>query len=94
MEQLDHFMATVSGRSYDFVFFTNEMANEFKKLASEKGYDNQTTIDAAFVTAMNVIAEMYADEIESDNRNMDEFLCGLDKAQQFIIDMAEIYKKA
>lgn len=70
-----------------------ERADEFKKLAHEKGYDGSTTISAAFNTAMFVIADMYADEAGFDKNDMGRNQCGFDLAEQFIISIGKRFQK-
>ena len=73
--------------------FVQERADEFKRLAQEKGYDNATTISAAFNTAMFVIADMYADGAgyEPDDFGRKQF--GHIMAEHFIIDIGKRFQK-
>ena len=73
--------------------FVQERADEIKKLAQEKGYDNATTISAAFNTAMFVIADMYADEAGFKQGDMGRDKCGFDLAEQFIICIGKRFQK-
>lgn len=73
--------------------FVQERADEIKKLAQEKGYDNATTISAAFNTAMFVIADMYADEAGFDKDDLGRNKCGFDLAEQFIISIGKRFQK-
>ena len=77
----------------DFAAFVQERADEIKKLAQEKGYDNATTISAAFNTAMFVIADMYADEAGFDKDDLGRNQCGFDLAEQFIICIGKRFQK-
>ena len=70
-----------------------EMADEFKKLAHEKGYDEATTISAAFNTAMFVIADMYADEEGLDKNDINRNKFGFYMAEQFIIHIGKRFQK-
>ena len=73
--------------------FVQERADEFKKLANEKGYDRSTTISAAFNTAMFVIADMYADEagFEKDDFGRNQF--GFYAAEKYIISIGKHLQK-
>ena len=73
--------------------FVQERADEIKKLAQEKGYDNATTISAAFNTAMFVIADMYADEAGFEQGDLGRDKCGFDLAEQFIICIGKRFQK-
>ena len=77
----------------DLGAFVQERADEIKKLAHEKGYDNATTISAAFNTAMFVIADMYADEAGFDKDDIGRNQCGFDLAEQFIICIGKRFQK-
>ena len=77
----------------DLGAFVQERADEFKKLAHEKGYDRSTTISAAFNTAMFVIADMYADEAGFDKDDIGRNQCGFDLAEQFIICIGKRFQK-
>ena len=77
----------------DLAAFVQERADEIKKLANEKGYDNATTISAAFNTAMFVIADMYADEAGFEQGDLGRDQCGFDLAEQFIICMGKRFQK-
>ena len=78
---------------YDLGAFVQERADEFKKMANEKGYDRSTTISAAFNTAMFVIADMYADEAGFDKDDLGRKQCGFNLAEQFIICMGKRFQK-
>ena len=73
--------------------FVQERADEFKKLAHEKGYDRSTKVSAAFNTAMFVIADMYADEAGLEQNELGRLQCGFDMAEQFIICMGKRFQK-
>ena len=73
--------------------FVQERADEIKKLAQEKGYDNATTISAAFNSAMFVIADMYAEEAGLEQNELGRLQCGFDMAEQFIICMGKRFQK-
>ena len=73
--------------------FVQERADEFKKLANEKGYDRSITISAAFNTAMFVISDMYADEAGFEQGDMGRQQCGFDLAEQFIICIGKRFQK-
>ena len=73
--------------------FVQERADEIKKLAQEKGYDNATTISAAFNTAMFVIADMYAEEAGLEQNELGRLQCGFNLAEQFIICMGKRFQK-
>ena len=73
--------------------FVQDRADEFKKMAQEKGYDNATTISAAFNTAMFVIADMYADEAGFEQGDFGRDQCGFDLAEQFIICIGKRFQK-
>ena len=77
----------------DLGAFVQERADEIKKLAHEKGYDNATTISAAFNTAMFVIADMYAEEAGFDKDDLGRKQCGFDLAEQFIISIGKRFQK-
>ena len=77
----------------DLAAFVQERADEFKKLANEKGYDNATTISAAFNAAMFVIADMYADEAGFGKDDLGRDQCGFDLAEQFIIHIGKRFQK-
>ena len=77
----------------DFGAFVQERADEFKKLAHEKGYNEATTISAAFNTAMFVIADMYADEAGFEKDDLSRKQCGFDLAEQFIICIGKRFQK-
>lgn len=77
----------------DLGAFVQERADEFKKLANEKGYDRSITISAAFNTAMFVIADMYADEAGFDKDYPGRNQCGFDLAEQFIICIGKRFQK-
>ena len=77
----------------DLGAFVQERADEFKKLAHEKGYDRSTTISAAFNTAMFVIADMCADEAGFEKDDPGRNKCGFDLAEQFIICMGKRFQK-
>ena len=77
----------------DLGAFVQERADEFKKLAREKGYDEVTTISAAFNTAMFVIADIYSDGAgyEPDDFGRKQF--GHIMAEHFIIDIGKRFQK-
>ena len=77
----------------DLGAFVQERADEFKKLAHEKGYNEVTTISAAFNTAMFVIADMYADEAGFEKDDLSRKQCGFDLAEQFIICIGKRFQK-
>ena len=77
----------------DLGAFVQERADEIKKLAHEKGYDNATTISAAFNTAMFVIADMYAEEAGFKQDDLGRNQCGFDLAEQFIICIGKRFQK-
>ena len=70
-----------------------ERADEFKKLAHEKGYNEVTTISAAFNTAMFVIADMYADEEGFDKNDINRNKFGFYMAEQFIVHIGKRFQK-
>ena len=73
--------------------FVQERADEIKKLAQEKGYDNATTISAAFNTAMFVIADMYADEAGFKQGDMGRDQFGFYAAEKFVISIGKRFQK-
>ena len=77
----------------DLGAFVQERADEFKKLAHEKGYNEVTTISAAFNTAMFVIADMYADEEGFDKNDINRNKFGFYMAEQFIIHIGKRFQK-
>ena len=77
----------------DLGAFVQERADEFKKLAHEKGYNEVTTISAAFNTAMYVIADMCADEEGFDKNDMGRNQFGFYMAEQFIIHIGKRFQK-
>ena len=77
----------------DLGAFVQERADEFKKLAHEKGYNEATTISAAFNTAMFVIADMYAEEAGLEQNELGRLQCGFDLAEQFIVCMGKRFQK-
>ena len=77
----------------DLGAFVQERAAEFKKLAHEKGYNEVTTISAAFNTAMFVIADMYAEEAGLEQNELGRLQCGFDLAEQFIVCMGKRFQK-
>ena len=77
----------------DLGAFVQERADEFKKLAHEKGYNEVTTISAAFNTAMFVIADMYADEEDFDKNDINRNKFGFYMAEQFIDHIGKRFQK-
>ena len=77
----------------DLGAFVQERADEFKKLAHEKGYNEVTTISAAFNTAMFVIADMYAEEAGLEQNELGRLQCGFDLAEQFIVHIGKRFQK-
>ena len=77
----------------DLGAFVQERADEFKKLAHEKGYDRSITISAAFNTAMFVIADMYAEEGGFGKNDMGRNQFGFYMAEQFIIHIGKQFQK-
>ena len=73
--------------------FVQERADEFKKLANEKGYDRVTTMSAAFNTAMFVIADMYADEAGFEQGDLGRNQFGFDAAEKCIISIGKNLQK-
>ena len=86
-------MERLNVKKDDLASFVQERADDFKKLAQEKGYDNATTISAAFNTAMFVIADMYADEAGFKQGDLGRDQCGFDLAEQFIICIGKRFQK-
>ena len=77
----------------DLEAFVQERADEFKKLANEKGYDRSITVSAAFNAAMFVIADMYAEEAGFEQNDLGRKQCGFDLAEQFIIIIGKRFQK-
>ena len=86
-------MERLNVKKDEMAAFVQDRADEFKKLAQEKGYDNATTISAAFNTAMFVIADMYADEAGFEQGDLGRDQCGFDLAEQFIISIGKRFQK-
>ena len=84
---------TIMLKKDEMAAFVQERADEFKKLANEKGYDRSTTMSAAFNTAMFVIADMYADEAGFKQGDLGRDQCGFDLAEQFIICIGKRFQK-
>ena len=84
---------TIMLKKDEMAAFVQERADEFKKLANEKGYDRSTTMSAAFNTAMFVIADMYAEEAGLEQNELGRLQCGFDMAEQFIICMGKRFQK-
>ena len=77
----------------DLGALVQERADEFKKLAHEKGSNAAITISAAFNTAMFVIADMYAEEAGLEQNELGRLQCGFDLAEQFIICIGKQFQK-
>ena len=86
-------MERLNVKKDDLASFVQERADEFKKISQERGYDNATTISAAFNTAMFVISDMYADEAGFEQGDFGRDKCGFDLAEQFIICIGKRFQK-
>ena len=77
----------------DFEVFVNSMFIAFKTLADEKGFDEETTINAAYYTVMAVAADVFTRVMGLDPNRYEDVKRGYDKAEEWIIRIGEEIKK-
>lgn len=77
----------------DFEVFVNSMFIAFKTLADEKGFDEETTINAAYYTVMAVAADVFTRVMGIDQNRYEDVKRGYEKAEEWIIRIGEEIKK-
>ena len=77
----------------DFGIFVNSMFMAFKTLADEKGFDEETTINAAYYTTMAVAADVFTRVMGLDPNRYEDVKLGHEKAEEWIIRIGEEIKK-
>lgn len=77
----------------DFEVFVNSMFMAFKTLADEKGFDEETTINAAYYTTMAVAADVFTRVMGLDPNRYEDVKLGHEKAEERIIRIGEEIQK-
>ena len=77
----------------DFGVFVNSMFIAFKTLADEKGFDDETTINAAYYTTMAVAADVFTRVMGLDPNRYEDVMLGHEKAEEWIIRIGEEIQK-
>ena len=77
----------------DFGIFVNSMFIGFKTLADEKGFDDETIINAAYYTTMAVAADVFTRVMGLDPNRYEDVKRGHEKAEEWIIRIGEEIKK-
>ena len=77
----------------DFEVFVNAMFIAFKTLADEKGFDDETTINAAYYTVMAVAADVFTRAMGLDVNRYEDVMLGHKKAEEWIIRIGEEIQK-
>ena len=77
----------------DFGAFVNSMFMAFKTLADKKGFDDETTINAAYYTTMAVAADVFTRVMGLDPNRYEDVKRGHEKAEEWIIRIGEEIKK-
>ena len=77
----------------DFGVFVNSMFMAFKTLADEKGFDDETIINAAYYTAMAVAADVFTRVMGLDPNRYEDVKLGHEKAEEWIIRIGEEIQK-
>ena len=77
----------------DFGVFVNSMFMAFKTLAYEKGFDDETIINAAYYTTMAVAADVFTRAMGLDPNRYEDVKLGHEKAEEWIIRIGEEIKK-
>ena len=73
--------------------FVNSMFMAFKTLADENGFDDETTINAAYYTTMAVAADVFTRVMGLDQNRYEDVKRGHEKAEEWIIRIGEEIKK-
>lgn len=77
----------------DFEVFVNAMFMGFMTLANEKGFDDETTINAAYYTTMAVAADVFTRVMGLDPNRYEDVKRGHEKAEEWIIRIGEEIQK-
>lgn len=77
----------------DLGVFVNAMFIAFKTLADEKGFDDETTINAAYYTTMAVAADVFTRVMGLDPNRYEDVKRGHEKAEEWIIRIGEEIQK-
>ena len=77
----------------DLGVFVNSMFMAFKTLADENGFDDETTINAAYYTTMAVAADVFTRVMGLDQNRYEDVKRGHEKAEEWIIRIGEEIKK-
>ena len=77
----------------DFGIFVNSMFMAFKTLADEKGFDDETIINAAYYTTMAVAADVFTRVKGHDPNRYEDVKRGHEKAEEWIIRIGEEIQK-
>ena len=77
----------------DLGVFVNAMFMAFKTLADEKGFDDETIINAAYYTTMAVAADVFTRVMGLDPNRYEDVKRGHEKAEEWIIRIGEEIKK-
>ena len=77
----------------DFEVFVNAMFVAFKTLANEKGFDDETIINAAYYTVMAVAADVFTKAMGLDPNHYEDVKLGHEKAEEWIIRIGEEIQK-
>ena len=77
----------------DFRVFVNSMFIAFKTFAYEKGFDDETTINAAYYTTMAVAADVFTRVMGLDPNRYEDVMLGHEKAEEWIIRIGEEIQK-
>ena len=77
----------------EFGVFVNSMFMAFKTLADEKGFDDETTINAAYYTTMAVAADVFTKVMGLDPNRYEDVKRGHEKAEEWIIRIGEEIQK-
>ena len=77
----------------DFGIFVNSMCIAFKTLADEKGFDDETIINAAYYTTMAVASDVFTRVMGLDPNRYEDVKRGHEKAEEWIIRIGEEIQK-
>ena len=77
----------------DLGVFVNAMFVAFKTLANEKGFNDETIINAAYYTVMAVAADVFTRVMGLDPNRYEDVKLGHEKAEEWIIRIGEEIKK-
>ena len=77
----------------DLGVFVNAMFMGFMTLANEKGFDDETTINAAYYTTMAVAADVFTRVMGLDPNRYEDVKRGHEKAEEWIIRIGEEIQK-